>query len=299
MEKICALVLTKNEEIHLRRCLESLEDVVDEIYIVDSFSEDLTTNIAHEFGSHVLPHSWTNYATQFNWGLTQIPKECTWVLRIDADEYLSERLRKEIRNNLPVLDANIDGVVVKRRMKFLGRDIRYGGVFPIKVVRIIRNGAGSCEERWMDEHLTVQGGVISIEGELIDDNRKTLSWWTEKHNSYASREAVDLLNLEFGFIAGGDLATTPLEGQASSKRWVKEKIYSALPGGLRAFLYFFYRYFIRLGFLDGRTGAQFHFLQGFWYRYLVDCKVDEVKNAMQSSNLTAQEAVERVLNISV
>jgi hypothetical protein len=134
---------------------------------------------------------------------------------------------------------------------------------------------------------------------LIDDNLNSLTWWTEKHNNYASREAVDLLNLEFKFMPHDSVASTSGGGQAGLKRWVKEHVYSRLPTGYRAFMYFAYRYFIRLGFLDGKEGAIFHFLQGFWYRYLVDCKVYEVKNLMKSSNLNAKVAIEKVLGIHV
>jgi hypothetical protein len=77
------------------------------------------------------------------------------------------------------------------------------------------------------------------------------------------------------------------------KRWLKQKVYARLPLGLRALLYFLYRYFLRLGFLDGWQGLAFHFLQGFWYRFLVDVKVHELETLMRAQGLTLEEAVRR------
>ena len=181
-------------------------------------------------------------------------------------------------------------------MTFQGRLIRWGGVFPVEVLRVFRHGRGACENRWMDEHIKVAGPTVAVAGELIDDNLQPLTWWTDKHNHYASREAVDLLNLQYGFMPQDSVAS--LHGaQAGVKRWVKEVLYARLPGGLRAFAYFLYRYGLRLGFLDGPAGTAFHFLQGFWYRYLVDAKVAEVKRCMRQQELGVVEAIERVLGI--
>jgi hypothetical protein len=126
-----------------------------------------------------------------------------------------------------------------------------------------------------------------------------LSWWTDKHNRYASREAVDLLNLEYGFMPHDSVASLQGGSQAGLKRWLKEVVYARLPGGLRAFAYFFYRYVIRCGFLDGRAGGAFHVLQGFWYRYLVDAKVAEVRRYMRDRNCDVRIAIEAVLGIRV
>jgi hypothetical protein len=140
---------------------------------------------------------------------------------------------------------------------------------------------------------------VDFKGELIDDNLNSLTWWTDKHNKYASREAVDLLNLEYGFMPHDSVASLRGGNQAGVKRWLKEVVYARLPGGFRAFAYFFYRYVIRLGFLDGKAGTAFHFLQGFWYRYLVDAKLAEVKRYMRDNNVHVVVAIERVLDIKV
>ena len=297
--KIVAVILTFNEERHLERCLTSLKDVATEVVIADCFSSDRTLEVARAFGARVLQHAWVNYATQFNWAITQLDADTDWVIRIDADEYLTPTLAAEIREKLPHASSSIDGIYCGRRMTFQGRLIRHGGVFPIRVLRLFRFGRGECENRWMDEHIKVAGRTVDFAGELIDDNLNSLTWWTEKHNKYASREAVDLLNLEYAFMPHDSVAELRRGSQAAIKRWVKEKIYARLPGGFRAFAYFTYRYFFRLGFLDGRPGTAFHFLQGFWYRYLVDAKVAEVRRHMKEKSCGIEAAIEQVLGVKV
>lgn len=297
--KLVAVILTLNEARHLPRCLASLAGVADGVLVADCFSTDDTLRVAQEHGARVVQREWVNYATQFNWALTQLDADTDWVLRIDADEVLTPALAAEIRSRLPGIGPEVDGVFCGRRMTFQGQLIRFGGLFPVRILRLFRAGRGQCENRWMDEHIKVAGPTVDFQNELIDDNLNSLTWWTAKHNSYASREAVDLLNLEYGFMPHDSVASLRGGSQAGIKRWLKEVVYARLPGGLRALAYFLYRYVIRLGFLDGRAGAAFHILQGFWYRYLVDAKVAEVKRHIQATGCDVATAIERVLSIRV
>lgn len=297
--KLVAIILTLNEAKQLPRCLASLKSVVSEVLVADSFSSDETPAIAEAHGARVVQHAFVTQARQFNWALTQLDRDTDWVLRIDADEYLTPVLAAEIRERLPGIGADIDGVFIGRRMTFQGRLIRHGGLFPVRVLRLFRYGRGRCEDRWMDEHIKVAGPTMDFRGALIDDNMNSLTWWTDKHNRYASREAMDLLNLEYGFMPHDSVASLRGGSQAGMKRWLKERVYARLPGGIRALAYFLYRYLLRLGFLDGRVGFTFHFLQGFWYRYLVDAKVAEVKRVMRESGVDVLTAIERVLGIRV
>ena len=294
-----AIILTFNEERHLARCIESLDGIASEVLVVDCFSTDATVEIAHKYGARVVQRAWVNYATQFNWALTQLGVNVDWVLRIDADEVLTPELVDQIRTRLPSVGSEVEGVLLDRRMAFQGRLIRYGGVFPVQILRLFRAGRGQCENRWMDEHIKVSGQTVRFAGELIDDNLRSLTWWTDKHNSYASREVVDLLNLEYGFMPLDSVAQLRGAGQAGFKRWLKEVVYARLPSGLRAFVYFFYRYVLRLGFLDGAEGTAFHVLQGFWYRYLVDAKLREVRRYMKQNNVDVRSAIRDVLGIEV
>lgn len=296
---VTVVILTLDEEIHLRRALESVKSFADRCFVVDSGSTDSTIALAKDAGAEVLHNPWINYATQFNWALGQLCTNTQWVLRLDADEFVTTELAAEIAQRLPTVDSCVDGVYVSRRMTFLGRPIRYGGVFPVRVLRLFRHGKGRCENRWMDEHIIVDGATADFSGELLDDNKKPLSWWTEKHNAYASREVVDILNLEHRFMPFETVAGLSSGHQAAVKRWLKEQVYARLPGGARAFAYFIYRYFVRLGFLDGPEGAMFHVLQGFCYRFLVDAKLYEVKKYMRNERADAKIAIRNVLNIDL
>lgn len=296
---LTVIILTKNEERHITRALASVGAIADRCIVVDSGSTDCTVELARKCGADIFVNPWINYATQFNWALEQLSNETDWLLRLDADEIVTPELARQIQETLPRLGAEIKGVYISRRMHFLGRRIRWGGVFPIRVIRLFRHNAGRCEDRWMDEHILVDGDTAGLTGEIIDDNLNSLTWWTEKHNTYASREAVDLLNLEYGFMAHETVANLNRRQQVGIKRWLKEHLYARLPGGLRAFAYFLYRYVVRLGFLDGKEGTAFHVLQGFWYRYLVDMKLFEVRTYMQVHDANVIDAIRNVLGITI
>lgn len=295
---LTTLILTRDEERHIARAIRSVAGLGGRVVVIDSGSTDRTVEIARALGAEVLANPWRNHATQFNWGLDQLPEGTGWVLRLDADEVLSPELVAQIAATLPGLGTDVEGVTMGRRMAFMGRVIRHGGLFPIRVLRIFRHGKGRCENRWMDEHIKVAGQVVDLPGEMLDDNLNSLTWWTAKHNAYASREVVDLLNLEHGFMPHDTVAGLG-RGQAGAKRWLKEKVYARLPGGFRALAYFLYRYVFRAGFLDGREGLAFHVLQGFWYRFLVDAKLAETRAHMARTGCDAPTAIREVLGIDV
>lgn len=295
---LTVIILTRDEERHIARAISSVQGLASQILVMDSGSSDRTVQIAQSLGAVVQTNPWTNYARQFNHALDVLPVGTGWVMRLDADEVVSPGLAREIAEKLPQLDPDIEGVTIGRRISFMGRPIRHGGVFPIRVLRIFRHGSGRCEDRWMDEHIKVSGPIAGLQGEILDDNLNSLTWWTAKHNSYASREVVDVLNLKHGFMEHDSVACLT-RGQAGIKRWLKEKLYIRLPGGLRAFVYFFWRYILQLGFLDGREGLAFHVLQGFWYRFLVDAKLAETKAYMAHNQVDAPTAIRDVLGIDV
>jgi glycosyltransferase involved in cell wall biosynthesis len=296
---LTVIILTKNEELHIERAMASVACVADRCLVVDSGSTDATLSLAKSAGAEILCNPWTNHAAQFNWALDQLGPETQWVLRLDADEIVTDELAAEIKSVLPTLETNIAGIYISRRMAFLGKRIKWGGLFPLRVMRLFRHGQGRCENRWMDEHIIASGPTVNFLGEILDDNRNSLSWWTEKHNGYASREVVDLLSLEYGFAQVDSVANVGQRSQARVKRYMKENVYARLPSGLRAFAYFFYRYILRLGFLDGKEGAAFHILQGLWYRYLVDMKLHEVKSFMKNTGAGPKDAIRSVLGIDL
>lgn len=265
MAKITVLILAFNEQIHIERCIKSAKQISDSVYVVDSFSSDDTVKIAESCGANVLRRKFDSHAAQFNWGLNEIPS-CDWVVRMDADEYLTDILKSSIAEAVEKNDHAISGFSFKRRIYFMGKKIEYGGVFPVEVVRMFRFGRGLVESRLMDEHILVDGQVGTMNGELIDDNKNSLTWWIEKHNRYSSLEAFEM------YLAQGPSNNENSFGAATNMRRKLKSIYLSAPIPLRALGLFVYRYFFRLGFFDGYHGFLFHFYQGFWYRFLVDCK---------------------------
>ena len=302
--KLTVIILTFNEEIHLARCLKSAFELTPHVVVVDCFSTDKTVQIANDFGATVLQRAWDgSHSTQVNWALeqlAQLPYETEWVMRIDADEVLTPRLIEQIQGAIVNAPSSIKGISCIRKIKFQGKLIRFGGVGSNRVMRLFRYGYGQSESRWMDEHIKVDGITMALSGVIIDDNLRSLAWWIEKHNGYSSREAVDLLNLEYQFSRQNSVAALNLsQSSIGVKRWIKENIYAKLPGGIRALSYFVWRYILMLGFLDGSRGTQFHFFQALWYRYLVDCKVAEVKRYMKEYDASPVLAIERVLGMNL
>ena len=293
------IILTKDEERHIERAIDSDREIASRVYVVDSGSTDRTCELASGLGAKVLENPWVNHAVQFNWALGQLQPDDHWVLRLDADEILDSALRSSIAEVLSGVRGGFDAYEVKRRMAFLAKPIQWGGVFPIKIVRLFKQGRGQCEQRWMDEHIAIEGPAGVLDGELLDDNRNSLTWWIAKHNEYASREVVDILNAHHQFSESTSVGQRSGAGQAGFKRWLKERVYYRLPLGSRALLYAFYRVVIRAGVLDGPRGLTFHLLQGFWYRFLVDAKLLEATIYMEDHQATAPEAIHALFGIQV
>lgn len=288
---LTVVVLTFNEERHIARCINSVRAFADRIVVVDSFSSDATVSLARENGAEVLQNPWKNYSVQLNWALDHIEISSKWIMRLDADEVVTPGLATELAISLSDAPQAVAGYTVNRRIYFMGKWIRHGGIYPAPMLRVWRTGYGRCEARWMDEHIVVNGCIGALRGDIEDKNLNNLTWWTNKHNQYASREAIEiLLSADTQALSEGAFE---MSRQAALKRWVKNHIYSRLPLGTRAAFYFCLRYFIQLGFLDGWRGLAFHFLQGFWYRFLIDAKVFELRSLMTDGGLSLADAVKR------
>ncbi|KPL51880.1 spsA [Prosthecomicrobium hirschii] len=297
MLDLSVVILTHNEERHILRCLEAIRPIAREVFVIDSFSTDRTVELANSAGAVVLKNKFVNYAKQFEWGLANAPITASWVMRLDADEVIEPDLIAEIETKLPTLGADVAGVNLARKHIFMGRWVRHGGRYPLILLRIWRRGQGRIEQRWMDEHMIVWGGrIVTFQGGFADHNLNDLTFFTDKHNKYATREAIDILNQKYGLFARDeDLSMESASFQASMKRFVKERIYNRLPFWVGPLGYFVYRYIFQLGFLDGRSGLIYHFLQGYWYRFLVNAKVVEYEFALRECQTTREraEALER------
>ncbi len=259
MKSISLIVLTRGDADIVERCLKSVKGVVSQIIVViDSRGTDGTPEVAKEFGAEVFIRPFKNQADQFNWALDNLEIKGDWILKLDDDEYLTPELKDEISKIPPEIPLDINGFYVKRRVYFMGRWIKHGGYYPMWFLRLWRKGKGRSEDKEMDEHIVLsEGKSARLRNDFVDDSRQDLSLWTRKHDEYSSNEANEFLKGDVDF--GG-----------------KRNFYYKLPPFFRVFVYFFYRYFLRLGFLDGKAGLTFHFLQGFWYRFLIDAKIYEL-----------------------
>lgn len=280
MVDLTIIILTKNEEANIKKCIDSFCKIAKRIVVVDSYSTDRTTEYAEQLGAEVFEHSFENHAAQFNWALNNIGLNTEWVMKVDADEEFTQELTQEINERLDSLPKNINGVILRRRVYFMGRWLKHGGMYPQLLLRIFRVGHGMSEMKLMDEHLIItDGDAVTFKYDFSDNNNKSLEWWIGKHNWYSNKEVLDQqmkADVQNGEESVGETATSL---QAKTKRFIKNHGYYSLPKFLRAHIYFLYRYYFRLGFLDGKEGKIFTFLQAYWYRFLVDAKMYECEKS--------------------
>ena len=300
MLDLSVIILTYNEELHIRRCLENVLPIAKKIYVIDCFSTDKTKEIASKLGAEVVEHEWPgNQAEQFNWALNNLPIDTRWVLRLDADEYLLPELVQELQEKLPTLPDDVTGIIFNRRHIFMGKWMRRG-IYPVKLLRVFRYGKGMCEQRLMDEHIQLtEGHAVEFEHDFCDHNLNNLSWFCHKHVNYAIREAVDLLDIELDLTGAAETDDhKEISPQALAKRMKKHK-YARQPLFWRSFAYFCYRYFLKGACLDGKVGFIWTFLQGWWYRTLVDAKVLEIKLQCGTDREKIKALLKRDYNITL
>jgi glycosyltransferase involved in cell wall biosynthesis len=269
------IVLTFNEEIHLKRLIENISQITNKIYVVDSFSTDSTVTILNEYNINFKQNKFINHSKQLNFAIDTNPFNTTWMMRIDADEIITDSLIDELNNTLPVHEnSQVNGFYVNRKVIFLGKELSFGSLNPMWLLRIWRKGEGYSNEKWMDEKVVLKHpNTLKLKEVFFDKNLNNLTWWTQKHNLYANREAIEILKEKYLF------AYKNVE-KASNRDIILfnlKSIYNRLPKFLRPILLFLYSYIFRLGILDGYPGLMWNTLQVFWYRFLVDCKVYEIE----------------------
>lgn len=277
--KIVAIILTFNSENSIAKVIDSCKNIVFRILVVDSFSSDQTVDIAVSLGCEVVKHEFDNYSKQRNWTQAYADLEPTdWVLHLDSDEIISTELAESIQQVIAENSQEIDGYLVRRLSYFLGHPIKYGHINPSWHLRLFKASKGFCEDRLYDQHFVVPGKTKKLKGFLLDLQVTTIENWTASHNRWSSAEALEVF---FKSEAEKNQAKTlpaSLQGDLRmQKRWLKNNLYYRSPPLLRVFIFFIYSYFLRLGFLDGKTGLIYHVLQAFWFRFLTDSKIIEMQ----------------------
>lgn len=265
---VAVIILTYNEEANIAQALASAAGWARQVFVLDSFSTDRTLEIARRYPCEVVRHAFEDYARQRNFALTSLPIEAEWVFFLDADEWLSRELKNEI-SALILRRPPENGFYVKWRLIWMGRWIRRG-YYPTWILRLARCGKVRCEDRPVNEHLIVDGATGRLAHDFVHEDRKGVTDWIAKHNAYATREARELERR--GTAGHADLPARLLGSQAERKRWLRQRIWERMPPLVRPFAYFFYRYVLRGGFLDGRAAFVYHFLQALWFPLLIDIK---------------------------
>ena len=270
------ILLSFNSEDTLGATLSRAREVSEEIFVVDSFSTDGTVALAESYRAKVIQHAFENYGAQRNWAIDNLPITGQWQLHLDADEVMDAELVAAIKS-LPD-EPEHAGYFVPRYVRFLGRLLRHGGMSPTWHLRLFRSGVGRCEDRRYDQHFLLLNGdgprtTGQLPGVMIDDIAMSLSEWTARHNRWADGEVAEMDADQ----ETGRLVADPRGNPAQRKRALRKK-YDNLPLFLRPFVLFGYRFFFRLGFLDGAEGFIFWVLQTFWFRFLIDAKIWEKRN---------------------
>lgn len=275
---VSALMLTFNEEQNLSRSLPILSSWADEIVIVDSFSTDQTLEIGKRYGARLFQNEFRGHARQWIWGMSNTGLKHDWVFMHDPDHRVTPELQRELHELFSAsIAADVNGFYINRRNVFQGKWIRHGGYYPLPMLKLVRNGFVHFDEHEFDYRAYVDGRTLKLRHDIIEENLKEndITFWVDKHNKFASRQAEEEL-FRLRNPNSWQAKPTPFGNSDQRTLWLKT-IWYGLPLYVRPFLYFVYRYVLRLGFLDGKTGFIFHFLHAFWYRLIVDIKLDALK----------------------
>jgi len=277
---VTAILATRNEEANLERTLASLHGFLDQILVIDSESADRTVEIARRYADDVvtLPYDHGRIIPWiFQWGLDNLPIRNDWVLILEADQALPPALRAELERLFAGSAIAADGFYIRRRQIFRGRPIRFGGYGHKYLLKLFRRGRGELDPEEQDTRVYVRGTTARLRAPLEEWNRKedAILFYLEKHLRYAdafAREELLRRQRKLRWKLAPRLFGTPDERTL----WLKS-LYYRLPLYVRPFLYFGFRYVILCGFLDGREGFVFHFLQAFWFRLVVDIRLAELR----------------------
>lgn len=302
MKNLTIVILTFNEEANIDNCLDSIAAIDAPVFVVDSFSTDRTLGILQRRGVPYVQHEFKNYAAQRNWAQQNLPQKTEWVLHLDAGETMLPGMTRWINEDFDPHDPAVNGYMFPRRAVFLGKWMRFGGYHPIYHLRLYRRSAGRCEHKVYDQHFVVEGPTRKAGkgAHLADGVMSSLRDFTVSHARWAVFEAVELIISQDDNRQGGsgDVKVRLFGNPIERRRWFKNNVFQRLPLFVRSIFYFLHRYFIKLGILDGVRGLIFHVLQGFWFRFLVDATVYEIRLEMKHRPLAKIVAAKYGLDIN-
>lgn len=277
MELLTIVILTYNEEKNIESCIKSCRGIASKILVLDNYSTDNTVSLAKKNGAEVV-QSEMHVRDRIKWALSENNILSKWILFLDADERMTEESSKEFQMLCEKYadNSHVNGIVVKYRLNFMGKELHHGGFSPLKKLRAFKPGTAYYETMLVDEHYVLTSGTsVCMKSDFLHMDYKGLKQWVDKHSTYAQRAALDY---EKKMLQKEEITYKGLEQSAKIKRILKYKVYYKLPMGVRAWLFYCYCYYFRLGFLDGKEGKIYAFLHSYWYRFLVDSFIlDNIK----------------------
>jgi glycosyltransferase involved in cell wall biosynthesis len=279
MIPVSAIITTRNEAANIERTLQSLAGFVGEIFVIDSDSTDDTKEIARRYATQVvnLPYEHGRIIPWiFQWGLDHLPLRQEWVLILEADQRLDDRLKRSLEALFARAAIAENGFYLRRKQIFRGKWIRFGGYGGKYMLKLFRRGSGELDPKEEDTRVYVRGTTAKLKGWLVEENVKEgrILFYLEKHLRYAEAFARDELERRRSGVRW-KLEPRLLGTPDERTLWLKSAYYRS-PLYLRPWIYFLYRYFLLLGFLDGKEGFIFHFLQAYWFRLVVDIRMEEL-----------------------
>lgn len=294
---ITIIILTYNEEANLPGLLTSLSGINAHTFAVDSFSTDKTIEILTENKIDYLQHPFDNYSHQRNWAQENNPFKTPWVLHLDAGERLTDEFVYWIKHTFDPSDPSIDGFIFSRRTMIFGKEIKYGGQYPQYHLRLFRPEKGKCEDKMYDQHFFIEGNtkVIKKRVDIIDTVMDNWQTFIVGHARWAVFEAMQQMVAESKVksekvgVVKPKFFGSPIE----QKRWLKNNVFQKTPLFLRSVLFFIYSYIFKFGFLDGKTGLAFHFIQKMWFRFLVDAVILELKMKIRTRKCSLEDIIRK------
>ncbi|MDQ7947313.1 MAG: glycosyltransferase family 2 protein [Pedobacter sp.] len=272
------IILTFNEEQHLPRLLQSIAGLASPIYILDSGSTDGTLAIAEKYRALVKTNAFENHPKQWDFALKNFEIKTPWIIGLDADQVVTPELYAQLQQFKDEDHAGTNGIYFNRKNFFKGKWIRHGGYYPKYLLKMFRTHIGYSDLNENMDHRFIVPGKTEIwkRGHILEENLKEnqISFWIAKHIRYSDQIATEEIE-RMSNLRAQTLQPKFWGSPDERNAWLK-RLWWKLPLGLRPFLYFSYRMVFQLGILDGSTGILFHFLQGFWFRLIVDVKIKEL-----------------------
>ena len=268
--KIAIIILTFNSEKIIKSTVLAAKKISNNIIILDSYSTDKTITILKKLKCKIYKRKFINYSDQRNYIIKKCNKNYEWQLHLDSDEILSDRLIKNIKVTLMKNDTN-NAYIIKRYIYFLNKKLIFGASSNWHL-RLFPSNSAICEDKKYDQHFISKLQLKKIKGHLDDKNVNNLTEWISLHNKWSSLAAKDKIN------KNNKLVSPNLFGNAIERtRFIKNIIF-LLPLGLKGFFLFMIKYFILFGFLDGKKGFIYCFLNAFWFHTLIDAKKNELNS---------------------